>query len=541
MTFDEYKAKVFEAGGVIGSLAKKFLIEKLNEKIPKYLKHRYCVGCFRFLEICRKHNFSVPCQELYNLALENREHAQFYYISQLTRFIDAECQTHAVDSHNGLPLNDSFNLNEEECDAFFTAAKLPLVQAPVGFIITMAMRGLVLFENSQSTKGQYLRMFRILAGYCRIHNDGYCSKKLADEFVSKAEMLWHDKKIRFWKLKLARRVAAVAKQILETGSYSEWWTNKRTAVLPGDLERVRQAISKYCHDMGNSIHTIENIDYGFRKFIELTGISSAEEIRKLTPEHAVEVVAKLNGCCTTSGSRHAVTRFIKKALTILFKGGFIIHDLSKSIVLPRLTSNCVIGYLTESDESKLASWLEAGKESLRNKAFILLALRLGLRDSDIRSLRFENIDWKKEKISFVQNKTGEVQTLPLLPEVGNAVWDYITGERPHVSNCQYVFLKAQAPFQPLSSGYNPVSRILKKLNLTPQNRNTLGPHMLRHTLIKNLLHKETPHQHITDVLGHRSHNSDRSYYAISEKKLKECAQDLSVIGVPIWMEEVRDE
>ncbi len=65
--------------------------------------------------------------------------------------------------------------------------------------------------------------------------------------------------------------------------------------------------------------------------------------------------------------------------------------------------------------------------------------------------------------------------------------------------------------------------------------------MLRHTLIKNLLHKETPHQHITDVLGHRSHNSDRSYYAISEKKLKECALDLSVIGVPIWMEEVRDE
>ena len=72
-------------------------------------------------------------------------------------------------------------------------------------------------------------------------------------------------------------VAAVAKEILETGSYSEWWTNKRTAVLPGDLERVRQAISKYCHDMGNSIHTIKNIDYGFRKFIELTGISSAED------------------------------------------------------------------------------------------------------------------------------------------------------------------------------------------------------------------------------------------------------------------------
>ena len=44
--------------------------------------------------------------------------------------------------------------------------------------------------------------------------------------------------------------------------------------------------------------------------------------------------------------------------------------------------------------------------------------------------------------------------------------------------------------------------------------------MLRHTLIKNLLHKETPHQHITDVSSTALHNSDRSYYAISEKFLR---------------------
>ena len=68
MTFDEYKAKVFEAGGSLAPW-RKSPIEKLNEKIPKYLKHRYCVGCFRFRKICRKHNFSVPCQELYNYAL----------------------------------------------------------------------------------------------------------------------------------------------------------------------------------------------------------------------------------------------------------------------------------------------------------------------------------------------------------------------------------------------------------------------------------------------------------------------------------------
>lgn len=537
MTTDEYTAKIFEADGVIGDILRRFLKEKLHSEIPKYLKHRYCVGCFRFLELCTKHSFSIPCQKLYDLALADRKKANFYCILQLIKFIDAEFQTHAVDCLTKLPFNDSFNQSDGECDTFFANAKVPLTQAPVGFVITKAMRGLVLFENSPSTKGQYLRMFRLLAGYCRIHNNGYCSKELAYEFVSKAEKLFREKKIHFWRLKLVRRVAMVTEEILKTGSYSKWYLAKKTPVMPGGLEEVRRLIREHCCYKEKSMYASASLDYSFRKFIEMTGIRSAEELKKCTPKQTVAAIAKLNSCFTNTSSINTVAGHIKKVLGIMFKGGFTTHDLSNSVIRQRHIKDNVIPYLTDEDEKKLIAWLEAGNESRRTTALILLALRLGMRDSDICALRFKNIDWEKEKISFIQQKTGEPQTLPLLPEVGNAIWDYISEERPNV-NCQYIFLRMQAPYQQLVHSYNPVSCTLKKLKITPKHRNNFGAHILRHTMVKNLLHTKIPHQHITDILGHQSHSSDRSYYAISEEKLRECALDLSIIGIPAWMKEI---
>jgi integrase len=44
----------------------------------------------------------------------------------------------------------------------------------------------------------------------------------------------------------------------------------------------------------------------------------------------------------------------------------------------------------------------------RNYAMLLLACRLGLRASDIASLKFPDIDWRKNEISIIQYKTKEI-------------------------------------------------------------------------------------------------------------------------------------
>ena len=73
--------------------------------------------------------------------------------------------------------------------------------------------------------------------------------------------------------------------------------------------------------------------------------------------------------------------------------------------------------------------------------------------------------------------------------------------------------------------------------ITSINKIVYGPHLLRHTFVKNLLDAENPHQVITDSLGHISSKSDRYYISLEEEKLRECALGLDLIGTPLWEEE----
>lgn len=77
----------------------------------------------------------------------------------------------------------------------------------------------------------------------------------------------------------------------------------------------------------------------------------------------------------------------------------------------------------------------------RDQAMILLALRLGVRRSDIVGLKFSNINWQNDTITFIQQKTKVPITLPLLTDVGNALMDYILDSRVD-SDADEIFLKS---------------------------------------------------------------------------------------------------
>ena len=65
----------------------------------------------------------------------------------------------------------------------------------------------------------------------------------------------------------------------------------------------------------------------------------------------------------------------------------------------------------------------------RNYAILVIAAMLGIRDSDIAALTFDNLDWENSRIELVQKKTYEPLSLPLLPAVGEAIIDYLKNGR----------------------------------------------------------------------------------------------------------------
>ena len=213
-------------------------------------------------------------------------------------------------------------------------------------------------------------------------------------------------------------------------------------------------------------------------------------------------------------------RLIKRELSGMVMGGFV-------------QRGSVASYIAEKNQAELITGLD--KESKRTKAVIFIALRLGLRDCDICNLTFHEIDWQHDKIRLIQKKTGEPLVLPLLPDVGNALMDYILNERPKRNDhYPYIFLRKQAPYNKLASVYSTYSRLLNRMGIKPVNGNASGVHLFRYSLVHMLLAAKVPHQVIKDTLGHTSKESDKPYLSMEESMLRMCALDLSVIGRISW-------
>ena len=97
----------------------------------------------------------------------------------------------------------------------------------------------------------------------------------------------------------------------------------------------------------------------------------------------------------------------------------------------------------------------AGK---RDYAMILLGARLGLRTMDIKHLKLDNLKWQNNRIEFMQSKTSRMQSLPLLPDVGWAIIDYLKNGRPKVDSPLCLFAAPCTAGTFLGSGQAPSDR-----------------------------------------------------------------------------------
>ena len=164
--------------------------------------------------------------------------------------------------------------------------------------------------------------------------------------------------------------------------------------------------------------------------------------------------------------------------------------------------------------------------AVRDRAMILLALRLGLRKSDIIRLRLGDIDWENDCISILQQKTGIPITLPLLPDVGNAIMDYVLNYRPQaLSNS--VFLRHYAPHTALIDTNSAVENYLS--GFSPEDCPERGFHILRRTFATGMLRNNIPRSIISAAIGQVDPNSVDVYLSVDEENMRKCSISLKGI------------
>ncbi len=191
-----------------------------------------------------------------------------------------------------------------------------------------------------------------------------------------------------------------------------------------------------------------------------------------------------------------------------------------------------IQYLTQDEIQLLRDAVENGGTTARNKAVILLLLFTGLRGCDVAGLTFSSIDWEKELILAEQRKTSVPVEIPLSAVVGNAIYDYLTEERPDTGSMR-LFLTETHPFSPLTAGgvASVVAKACRLAGIRQNPGDRKGTHIFRHNLASSMLENGVPQPVITQTLGHTAPDSLEPYLRADFVHLKECA--LSIEDFPL--------
>ena len=197
----------------------------------------------------------------------------------------------------------------------------------------------------------------------------------------------------------------------------------------------------------------------------------------------------------------------------------------KKRILPCFTREEVEAILGQIDTNT--------KQGKRDYAIILLAAHTGLRSIDIVNLRLSDLDWLNDSIYIVQRKTGRPLVLPLEPDTGNAIAEYILEARPE-STSEYVFLRTCAPYRKLAdcaSLDNILEKYVKNAGISRQPGDGKSFHALRRSMGTWMLESGVPLTTISQVLGHKEQDSAKQYLSMDHEKLASCALDFHEIPV----------
>src|SRR5713226_3062899 len=110
-----------------------------------------------------------------------------------------------------------------------------------------------------------------------------------------------------------------------------------------------------------------------------------------------------------------------------------IHDLSPTVVAPSLYAFEGIPSAVRAEDIRkilAVTRKDATPKGMRDYAILLLLSTYGLRAGELTGLRLDDLDWRNEIIRIRHSKTGATSYLPLLPDVGEAMLQYLQKARP---------------------------------------------------------------------------------------------------------------
>lgn len=155
----------------------------------------------------------------------------------------------------------------------------------------------------------------------------------------------------------------------------------------------------------------------------------------------------------------------------------------------------------------------------RDRAMMILLIRLGLRAGEVAALELDDFDWHRGEV-VIRGKGDRRERLPLPVDVGEAVVAYVTSGRPKVPS-RRLFMRVRAPIAPAtkSSVQRAVRQACDRVGIP-----WCGTHRLRHTAATAMLRAGASLPEVGQVLRHRSIATTAIYAKVDRVGLRTLAR-----------------
>jgi len=194
-------------------------------------------------------------------------------------------------------------------------------------------------------------------------------------------------------------------------------------------------------------------------------------------------------------------------------------NVAENLSLPRRWKRLPKALTNEEIEKVLAPEPQETPESLRDQAILELAYASGLRLSELKNLRLEQLHLEAGFINVI-GKGNKERVVPVGKKAVEALNRYITNARPKLvtpkSPANVFLTKRGTPFASVTLWL----RIKKRIGRAGISRN-ITPHMLRHSFATHLLEHGADLRVIQELLGHASISTTEIYTHVAGNRLRE--------------------
>jgi len=300
-------------------------------------------------------------------------------------------------------------------------------------------------------------------------------------------------------------------------------------ILP--FEEVLNRYADHLKVRNYSSSTIRNYQKSLEEFLsflsEEQGLTRLQDVTKeVLSAWEAKVYARkhfLDGNPLSLSTKHHKITALKSLFGFLLKKGEILYNPASDLELPALRRDKLRDSLKEREIKKLIE-APSGRTPLgiRDRAIMELFYSTGIRNSELRALEIEDVDFERQELKILHAKGYFGQRQRMVPVGKKALLyleEYLRESRPKLlkePSLRVFFVTKSGRALRVE---DPRDIVFKYEKLSGLKKHAY-PHLFRHSFATHLLRHGADIRFVQEMLGHRSLDSTQIYTKIEISDLK---------------------